>query len=137
MKSAMLKLRRLGIKQLIALSGSGMLAAAAIALVFTPRPELGIVPVAVLLLHLTLQVVLLQSRMVFALRDIGRIRANEKKLLSQQRGRASTAPVTEDILALFERVEFLQKRVLAAVEAERVEAAERQQVLLKNRSIVQ
>jgi hypothetical protein len=133
MKKLVAKLLRLGVRQLIALAGSTVLAATAIALAFTSRPALSVVPVALLLLHLTLQVVVMHSRLVLGLRDVTQI-ATKQNRLDPQRTRRVVAPIVDDVVALFERIEFLQRRVLAAVETERVEATERQQELLANRN---
>jgi hypothetical protein len=132
MKKLAAKLLRLGVRQLFALAGSTLLAAAAIALAFTSRPALSVIPVALLLLHLTLQVIVMHSRLVLGLRDVTQI-ATKQNRLDPQRTRRLVAPIVDDVVVLFERVEFLQRRVLAAVETERVEAAERQQALLADR----
>lgn len=114
--------KRLGSELVLAVAVHLLLVIAALLLALSSEPRYAIIPVSLQLGMLFLLVVVMYARLRRGLWKVDRIRSN---LATHRREFNADRPVESDHSTEFERIVVMQRRVIAAVETERLEAAER------------
>ncbi len=120
--------KRLGGKLTLAVVFSLLLTVGALLLALSSEPRYAVIPVSLQLCMLFLLTVVMYARLKRGLWKVDRIRSN---LATHRREFNASFSSEVDNSSEFERVALMQRRVIAAVETERLEAAERHAKLVE------
>jgi uncharacterized membrane protein len=112
----------LGPRQKTALATALALVALIVVLTLGSEPELAFIPTSLLMLLVLFQLAITQRRLLASKRSLDKLHSYHRRLrrMEQENKRSHIKDYQHEL----QRLEFLQQRILAAVETERLEIAE-------------
>jgi hypothetical protein len=116
-------LRRVGRRQRLGFAAALVLVAAVVAAVVLLDSDPALIPVSLLLLLVLVQLAITQRRVTLSKRSLDKLHYYHRR--DRRRSRESRRSSAQELQHEADRTEFLQQRILASIETERLEAAER------------